>query len=67
MIFSIIKITRKPTHRRLFLKLHHSGVRSNTLSWIADFLSGRSQEVVLEVYQVSEDTTSDTYNLQPEY
>jgi hypothetical protein len=23
-------------------------VRSNTLSWIADFLSGRSQEVVLE-------------------
>jgi hypothetical protein len=34
--------------RRLLLKLHHSGVRSNTLSWIADFLSGRSQEVVLE-------------------
>jgi hypothetical protein len=38
----------KVPHRRLLLKLHHSGVRSNTLSWIADFLSGRSQEVVLD-------------------
>ena len=28
--------------------LWSAGVRSNTLSWIADFLSGRSHEVVLE-------------------
>ena len=38
----------KVPHWRLLLKLHHSGVRSNTLSWIVDFLSGRSHEVVLE-------------------
>jgi hypothetical protein len=47
ILLDFSKAFDKVPHRRL-LKLHHSGVRSNTLSWIADFLSGRSQEVVLE-------------------
>jgi hypothetical protein len=30
------------------MKLDHYGVRNNTLSWIEDFLSDRTQIVVLE-------------------
>ena len=30
------------------MKLDHYGVRNNTLSWIQDFLSDRTQTVVLE-------------------
>jgi hypothetical protein len=48
VLLDFSKAFDKVPYRRLLLKLHHSGVRSNTLSWIADFLSGRSQEVVLE-------------------
>lgn len=35
-------------HERLLLKLHHLGVRGVLLDWVRDFLSGRSQQVVLE-------------------
>ena len=35
-------------HQRLLLKLNHYGVRGNILSWIEDFLSARTQEVVIE-------------------
>ena len=48
VLLDFSKAFDKVPHRRLLLKLHHFGVRSNTLSWIADFLSGCSQEVVLE-------------------
>jgi hypothetical protein len=48
VLLDFSKAFDKVPHRRLLLKLHHSGVRSNTLSGIADFLSGCSQEVVLE-------------------
>jgi hypothetical protein len=48
VLLDFSKAFDKVPHRRLLLKLDHSGVRSNILSWIADFLSGRSQEVVLE-------------------
>ena len=48
VLLDFSKAFDKVPHRCILLKLHHSGVRSNTLSWIADFLSGRSHEVVLE-------------------
>jgi hypothetical protein len=35
-------------HNRLLMKLDHYGVRNNTLSWIQDFLSDRTQTIVLE-------------------
>ena len=35
-------------HERLLLKLHFLGVRGKLLSWIRDFLTGRTQRVVLE-------------------
>ena len=35
-------------HQRLLLKLKHYGVRGNILSWIEDFLSARTQEVIIE-------------------
>ena len=35
-------------HERLLLKLNHYGVRGHLLSWIKDFLKGRTQQVVLE-------------------
>ena len=38
----------KVPHRRLATKLHHYGVKGNILSWIEDFLSDRSQRVVID-------------------
>ena len=35
-------------HQRLLLKLKHYGVRGNILSWIEDFLSARTQEIIIE-------------------
>ena len=41
-------------HQRLLLKLHFLGVRGRLLSWIKDFLSGRTQRVILEGKMSSE-------------
>ena len=38
----------KVAHNRLLYKLSSYGVKGNTLGWIGSFLSGRSQQVVLE-------------------
>ena len=35
-------------HQRLLLKLKHYGVRGNLHGWIGDFLSARTQEVVID-------------------
>ena len=35
-------------HRRLLRKLHHYGIRGHLHTWITDFLSGRTQNVVIE-------------------
>ena len=35
-------------HQRLLLKLKHYGVLGNILSWIEDFLSARTQEIIIE-------------------
>ena len=35
-------------HQRLLLKLKHYRVRENSLSWIEDFLSARTQEIIIE-------------------
>ena len=38
----------KVAHNRLLYKLSAYGVKGNTLGWICSFLSGRSEQVVLE-------------------
>ncbi|MEW8541896.1 MAG: reverse transcriptase family protein [Candidatus Thiodiazotropha sp.] len=35
-------------HQRLLLKLNHYGVRGNILRWTEDFVSARTQEVIIE-------------------
>jgi len=44
----------KVSHSRLLRKLEHSGIRNSTLSWITDFLQGRTQDVVLDGQTSSE-------------
>ena len=39
----------KLSHRVLMFKLQHFGLDDKLLKWIADFLSGRKQRVVLSV------------------
>ena len=43
-----VSVFDKVPHRRLNYKLDWYGIRGNTREWILDFLSGRSQRVVLE-------------------
>ena len=35
-------------HERVLLKLHYLGIRGHLLSWMRDFLTGRTQQVILE-------------------
>ena len=44
----ISKAFDKVPHKRLAAKLHHYGIRDQTLSWIKSFLADRSQQVVLD-------------------
>ncbi|XP_072048705.1 uncharacterized protein [Amphiura filiformis] len=48
ILLDFSKAFDRDPHERLLLKLHHVGVRGHLLSWIRDFLSGRTQQVVLE-------------------
>ena len=48
ILLDFSKAFDKVPHQRLLLKLKHYGVRGNILSWIEDFLSARTQEVVIE-------------------
>ena len=48
IIMDFSKAFDKVPHRRLDYKLDWYGIRGNTGEWILDFLSGRSQRVVLE-------------------
>ena len=49
ILLDLSKTFDKVPHQRLLGKLEHYGVRGNLNRWIADFLTHRQQEVVLEV------------------
>ena len=48
VLLDFSKAFDKVPHRRLAAKLHHYGVRGNTLLWIQSFLADRSQKVIVE-------------------
>jgi hypothetical protein len=48
VLLDFSKAFDKVAHNRLLAKLDYYGVRNSTLGWIASFLQGRTQEVVLE-------------------
>ena len=48
VLLDFSKAFDKVSHPHLAAKLHHYGMRGNTLDWIQSFLSNRTQEVVLE-------------------
>ena len=48
ILLDFSKAFDKVTHSRFLLKLEKYGVRGNLLKWVQDFLSGRTQQVVLE-------------------
>ena len=48
MLLDFCKAFDKVPHLRLFYKLHHYGIRGSVLTWITDFLTDRSQRVILD-------------------
>ncbi len=48
ILLDFSKAFDKVPHERLLTKLHHYGVTGPLLSWIRDFLTGRTQRVVLD-------------------
>ena len=48
IIMDFAKAFDKVPHRRLLHKLDHYGIRGSTHKWISSWLSGRSQQVVLD-------------------
>ena len=48
LIMNFSKAFDNVSHKRLNYKLNWYGIRGDTLEWITDFLSSRSQRVVLD-------------------
>ena len=48
VLIDFSKAFDKVPHKRLLLKLQHYGVCGNRLRWVEDFLSARTQEVVID-------------------
>ena len=48
VVLDFSKAFDRVPHQRLMRKLHHYGIRGSTHHWIASFLSGRTQRVVVE-------------------
>ena len=48
MALDFTKAFDKVSHRCLYVKLDYYGIRGPTLDWIRNFLSGRTQQVILD-------------------
>ena len=47
ILLDFSKAFDKVAHEKLIQKLHHYGIRGDTLNWIKDFLENRKQAVVI--------------------
>ena len=47
ILLDFSKAFDKVSHQHLYHKLHHYGIRGNTLEWLKDFLTGRPQQVLV--------------------
>ena len=47
ILLDFSKAFDKVAHEKLLLKLHHYGIRGDTLKWNKDFLDNRKQAVVI--------------------
>ena len=47
ILLDFSKAFDKDAHEKLLLKLHHYGIRGDTLKWIKDFLDNQKQAVVI--------------------
>ena len=47
ILLDFSKAFDKVAHEKLLLKLHHYGIRRDTLKWIKDFLDNQKQAVVI--------------------
>ena len=47
ILLDLSKAFDKVAHEKILLKLHHYGIRGDTLKWIKDFLDNRKQAVVI--------------------
>ena len=48
VLLDFCKAFNKVPHPRLFYKLHHYGIRGTILTWITNFLTDSSQQVILD-------------------
>ena len=48
MVLDFIKAFDKVSHKHLFAKLSYYDIQGPTLSWIQDFLTNRTQQVILD-------------------
>ena len=49
ILLDFSKAFDKVNHRKLYIKLRHYGIRGTLLGWFKDFLTGRTQQVVIMV------------------
>ena len=54
VLLEFSKVYDEVSHQKLLLKVHRYGIRGSTLKWIQEFLSGRTQAVVID-YETSAD------------
>ena len=47
ILLDFSKAFDKVNHRKLYIKLRHYGIRGTLLDWFKDFLTGRTQQVVI--------------------
>ena len=47
ILLDFSKAFDKVAHEKLLLKLHHYGIRGDSLKWIIDFLDNQKQAVVI--------------------
>ena len=48
VVLDFSKAFDRVPHKRLLQKLHHYGIRGHLHQWVSDFLTGRTQNVVIE-------------------